>query len=61
MKYLATIKFGSDSSSQSFESLHAAEKWLDTQNNNLEHTTIIYEMDDKWNIVNSFYHTEGAE
>lgn len=61
MKFLATIKFGEDSSSQTFDTIRKAKNWLDSQNNNLEHTTIISELDNKWNVVDWFYYTEGAE
>lgn len=61
MRYLATIKLGTDSSSQTFNVIGDAKDWLDSQNNNLEHTTIISELDDKWNVVDWFYYTEGAE
>ena len=61
IKYLATIKLGADSSSQTFNTIHECKTWLDSQNNNLEHTTIISELDDKWNVIDWFYYTEGLE
>ena len=61
MRYLATIKLGKESSSQTFSDIHSAKEWLDNQNNNLEHTTIISEVNDKWQIVDWFYYTEGVE
>ena len=61
MKYLATIKFGEDSHTQSCNTIKEAKDWLDSQNNNAEHTTIISEVDENWNIVDWFYYTEGAE
>lgn len=61
MKFLATIKFGEDSSSQTFNTIGEAKDWLDSQNNNLEHTTIISELDNNWNVVDWFYYTEGIE
>lgn len=61
MKYLATIKYGTDSHSQSFNNVKAAKEWLDSQNNNEEHTTVIAEMDDKWNVKDWFYYTKGVE
>ncbi len=61
MRYLATIKLGTDSSSKTFDTIKAAKDWLDSQNNNLEHTTIISELDKSWHIVDWFYYTKGAE
>ena len=61
MKYIATIKFGENSSSMSFNNIGAAKDWLDSQNNNGEHTATISEVDDKWNVVDWFYYTKGEE
>lgn len=61
MKYLATIKLGQDSSSKTFDTIKQAKDWLDSQNNNLEHATIISELDEKWHITDWFYYTEGVE
>jgi len=61
MRYLATIKLGTDSSSKTFDTIKEAKDWLDSQNNNLEHTTIISELDKSWHIVDWFYYTKGAE
>ena len=61
MRYLATIKLGEDSSSKTFDTIKQAKDWLDSQNNNLEHTTIISELDKNWHIVDWFYYTEGLE
>lgn len=61
MKYLATIKQAYDTSSKMFNSIPAAEQWLDENNNNLEHTTIIEEFDDNWRKVGSFIYTEGKQ
>lgn len=61
MKYLATIKFGKESNAQSFDTIKDAEFWLDSQNNNAEHTTIIAQVDDKWIVQDWFYYTKGIE
>ena len=61
MRYLATIKLGTDSSSKTFSTIKEAKDWLDSQNNNLEHTTIISELDDRWRITDWFYYTDGVE
>lgn len=52
---------GIDSQSQSFDDIHSAKEWLDSKNNNMEHTTIISEVDKNWKVVDWFYYTEGAE
>lgn len=59
MKYLATVKKEYDSSSMMFSSMSAAERWLDENNNNMEHLTFIEEYDDNWNKVSSFVYTES--
>ncbi len=59
MKYLATIKNAYDSTSMMFNSTAAAERWLDENNNNLEHLTYIEEFDDNWVKVGSYIYTEG--
>jgi hypothetical protein len=61
MKYLATIKLGEDSFSKSFDAEQDAQNWLDEQNNNLEHTTKIDIMDNKWNLIDSYMYTEGVQ
>ena len=61
MKYLATIKFGEDASAQTFDDIKSAKNWLDSQNNNLEHTTTIAELNEEWIIVDWFYYTIGSE
>lgn len=61
MKYIAQIKLGTDSFSRSFESVKEAKSWLDSENNNIEHTTTISEVDDKWNVVDWFVYTQGTE
>ena len=61
MHYLATIKMHYDSSSMMFPTEKEAKEWLDSQNNNLEHTTIVTIYDDKWNEIGSYVYTEGEE
>ena len=61
MKYLATIKQHYDSSSRMFNSQKEAESWLDSQNNNAEHTTVVTIYDDNWKEVDSYVHTQGDE
>lgn len=61
MKYLATIKQHYDSSSRTFNSQKEAESWLDSQNNNAEHTTVVTIYDDNWKEVDSYVYTQGDE
>ena len=61
MKYLATIKQHYDSSSQTFKTEKEAISWLDSQNNNAEHTTIVTVYDDDWKEIDSYIHTQGEE
>ena len=61
MKYLATIKQHYDTSSRSFDTEKEAQSWLDSQNNNAEHTTVITTYDDNWKEVESYVYTQGEE
>ena len=61
MKYLATIKLAYDSSSKSFNEQKEAESWLDSQNNNDEHTASVIIFDDSWKEIDSYIYTQGAE
>lgn len=58
MKYLATIKDGILSYSRTFNTMAAAEQWLDEQNHNEENTTLIEVFDENWNKVDGFMYTE---
>lgn len=60
MKYLATIEFSYlDSYSQSFDTIKEAKDWLDSKNYKSQYTTIISELDDKWQKLDWFYYTKG--
>mgnify|MGYP006896768932 CR=1 FL=1 len=61
MQYLATIVYGNDETTMMFKNKGKAQQWLDENNNNLEHTTIISEYDDNWNFVSSYEYTKGKE
>lgn len=61
MHYLATIINKYDRTTMMFKSISKAEEWLDSNNNNLEHTTLIEEYDDNWNKIGGFVYTEGKE
>ena len=60
MKYLATIKYGTDSWSQSFDTEEEAIQWIDENNNNLEHTAIIDEINGGL-VVNGYLYNKGIE
>ena len=57
--YLATIKFGHSSHSQTFNNVNAAKEWLDSQNNNNDCKTVIDHYDEDWNLLDSMTYTEG--
>ena len=61
MKYLATIKFGYDSWSQMFDTLDKAQRWIDENNNNLEHTASIDEIEENGKFVGGFIYNQGIE
>ena len=61
MRYIATVFNGYDRHAMSFTSEKAAEKWLDENNHNLEHRTMIEEFDDDWTKLGGFIYTEGKE
>ena len=61
MKYVATIRNGVTTESRMFNTVLAAEQWLDTQNNNLECDTFIDEYDDNWQKKDGFFYTRKAE
>ena len=61
MKYIGTIYMDASSSARSFDTPRDAEHWLDEQNNNLEYATKVDIVDDKWNVVDSYWYTEAAQ
>jgi len=63
MKYLATIKLAYDTSSQTFDTQKEAEQWLDSQNNNNQHTAIvtIYDNSEGWIMKDWYVYNQGEE
>ena len=61
MHYLATIINEYDRTTMMFKSISKAEEWLDQNNNNLEHTTLIEEYDDNWNKIGGVVYTEAKK
>lgn len=59
MKYKATIIYPMYRISEVFPTVSKAEQWLDSQNNNIEYTTTIAELNDNGEIVDWFYYTEA--
>ena len=59
MKYKATIKT-TEFISETFDTLAEAMEWLDSQNNNLEYTTFIEEIDASGKVQDWFYYTKGV-
>lgn len=59
MKYIATILYKDGSVSKMFSTTAEAEQWLDENNSNLEHTTIIEEYDQNWWKIGGFIYTQG--
>ena len=60
MKYIATILFADGSMSKTCSTAAEAQQWLDENNNNLEHTTIIDEYDNNWWKVGGYIYTQGT-
>lgn len=60
MAYKATIVFPAYKVSKECQTIAQAEQWLDSANNNHEHTTIIQEVVND-EVVDWFYYTEAAK
>ena len=58
MKYRATIVTSNSRISKEFPTMFAAAQWLDSENNNLDATTIIETFDEAGNKTDGFYYTE---
>ena len=58
--YKATIFFNPGKLSKEVNSISAAASWIDCNNRNYEYTSIIQEMDDKNNVLDWYYYTEGV-
>lgn len=58
MTYLATIKYPTCSRSMFFQRITEAERWLDSNNNNLEYATYIEEFNDDWQKTDGFMYTQ---
>jgi hypothetical protein len=58
VKYRATIILPSGDMTKYFSNVCRAAEWLDSQNNNLKHTTIISELDNKGNVIDGFLYTK---
>lgn len=56
--YLATIHNGWDRNAMSFNTMTAAEQWLDENNNKLEHLTTIETFDENWQKIDGLIYTE---
>ena len=59
MRYKATIK-RHGYINETFDTLAEAMEWLDSQNNNLESTTFIEEIDASGVVQDWFYYTKGV-
>ena len=58
MQYIATIFLDVGSKSQTFASIQSAAEWLDSENNNHEHTSMIETYDDEGHKKDGFFYTE---
>ena len=58
MKYIATIITGKERRSREFPTMFDAAQWLDSENNNLDATTIIETFDEAGNKKDGFLYTE---
>ena len=61
MIYKATIVNGRERLSREFSTLFEAAQWLDSQNNNMDATTIIETFDDTGNKNDGFFYTEKVK
>ena len=63
MRYLATVVYEDGSTTKLFAKKEDAEGWLDSENNNLEHTTTVTVYDDTtqdvWKITETYIYTQG--
>lgn len=57
MKYIATIFLPTGSRSQEFSSITLAAEWLDSENNNLENTTMIETYDENGRKKDGYFYT----
>lgn len=57
--YRAVLLTGGDSISKIFYSTVDAENWLDSQNNNMEHTSYVQELDPNYRVLDWYYYTQG--
>ena len=58
MKYRATIIDKNKRTSREFRTMFEAARWLDSENNNLDATTIIETFDEAGNKKDGFFYTE---
>lgn len=61
MIYKATIIVGVYRTERVFSNMYEAAQWLDSENNNLEATTIIETFDEAGNKKDGFFYTEKIE
>lgn len=58
MKYRATIIIGGNRITKEFPTMFEAAQWLDSENNNLDATTIIETFDEAGKKTDGFFYTE---
>lgn len=56
--YKAVILMNENSISRIFSTVVDAERWLDSENNNLERTSYIQELDQDYKVKDWFYYTK---
>lgn len=56
--YKAVILMNENSISRIFSTVADAERWLDSENNNLERTSYIQELDQDYKVKDWFYYTK---
>ena len=61
MKYRASVLTYEGGYFEEFNTLAAAEQWLDTQNNNYEYTTMIETFDAAGHKIDGFFYTERSK
>lgn len=60
-QFRAILDLPSGRQSMYFHTIGAAEIWIDSNNNNLEYTSIIEELNEAGQVVDWYYHTKRGD
>ena len=61
MKYRAVLRLGYNVISRKFDTVGDAEQWILSENNNMDSTSYIQQLDDNDNVVDWFYYSKKKE